>query len=95
MGKDLKGKELGVGLTQRKDGKYSAKYTTNSGSRREKYFEKLSDARIWLNERLYEKNMLLNGKDLSVDEWYNIWMSTNKEGIVSPSTVKNLSLIHI
>lgn len=89
MGKDLKGKELGVGLTQRKDGKYSAKYTTNSGSRREKYFEKLSDARIWLNERLYEKNMLLNGKDLLVDEWYNIWMSTNKEGIVSPSTVKN------
>ena len=55
--KILKGKELGIGLTQRKDGRYSAKYTTNSGKRSEKYFEKLSDARLWLNERLYEKNI--------------------------------------
>ncbi|MDD4370162.1 MAG: hypothetical protein PHD56_03645 [Anaerostipes sp.] len=27
MGKDLKGKELGVGLYQRKDGRYEAKAT--------------------------------------------------------------------
>ena len=36
MGKDLKGKELGVGLTQIKDGRYSAKYTANNGKRVER-----------------------------------------------------------
>ena len=28
MGKDLKGKELGVGICQLKDGRYMARYTT-------------------------------------------------------------------
>ena len=27
MGKDLKGKELGVGISQRKDGLYTARFT--------------------------------------------------------------------
>ena len=31
MGKDLKGKELGIGITQRKDGYYVGRYTTFSG----------------------------------------------------------------
>ena len=33
MGKDLKGKELGVGLSQRKDGRYSAKFTKKNGKK--------------------------------------------------------------
>ena len=45
MGKDLKGKELGKGLSQRKDGRYSARFVRKSGKREEKYFLKLSDAR--------------------------------------------------
>ncbi len=38
MGKDLKGRECGKGLFQRKDKKYSARYVTKSGKRVEKYF---------------------------------------------------------
>ena len=30
MGKDLKGKELGVGISQRKDGMYTGRFTTKS-----------------------------------------------------------------
>ena len=31
MGKDLKGKELGKGITQRKDGRYQARFTDRFG----------------------------------------------------------------
>ena len=39
MSKNLKGRELGKGLSQRKDGRYSARFVTKSGKRLEKYFE--------------------------------------------------------
>ena len=38
MGKDLKGKELGVGLNQRKDKRYQARFTKSNGQRTEKNF---------------------------------------------------------
>ena len=33
MGKDCKGKELGVGLSQRKDGRFQARFTKKDGKR--------------------------------------------------------------
>ena len=33
MGKDLKGRELGVYLSQRKDGRYQARFTNRYGER--------------------------------------------------------------
>lgn len=44
MGKNLKGKEIGRGLCQRKDGLYSARFVGKDGKRQEKYFEKPQDA---------------------------------------------------
>lgn len=41
MGKDLKGKELGMGLNQRKDGRYQARFTSVNGKRKEKTLIKL------------------------------------------------------
>ena len=38
MGKNLKGKELGKGICQRKDGSYSARFVDKYGKRREKIF---------------------------------------------------------
>lgn len=40
MGKDLKGRDLGVGIYQRNDGLYSARFTNKLGKRKEKYFKK-------------------------------------------------------
>ena len=37
MGKDLKGKELGVGISQRKDGLYTARFTDRNGKRKQQY----------------------------------------------------------
>lgn len=88
MGKDLKGKELGVGLTQRKDGRYSAKLTKSNGKRQEKYFDKLRDAKEWIANQRYLDDCVSSG-NMTVDEWYNFWLKTYKEGIVKDNTVKN------
>lgn len=42
MGKDLRGKELGVGISQRKDGLYTARFTDKLDKRRQKYFKKVA-----------------------------------------------------
>ena len=38
MGKNLKGKECGKGIYQRKDGLYHARFVDKAGKRHEKYF---------------------------------------------------------
>ena len=50
MGKDNKNREIGRGLSQRKDGRYSARFVTKSGKRVEKYFDTLPQARNWLDD---------------------------------------------
>ena len=39
MGKNLKGRECGKGIYQRKDGYYSARFYAKNGKREEKYFD--------------------------------------------------------
>lgn len=85
MGKDLKGKQLGTGLSQRKDGRYQARLTTNNGKRIEKNFIKLADAKEWLMSQKYTKHILTTN-DLTVDQWYNFWMSNYKIDIVRDNT---------
>lgn len=88
MGKDLKGKELGRGLNQRKDGRYQARFTSINGKRCEKNFEKIKDARNWLSEAKYKDGML-NNCNMTVDEWFDFWISNYKDGIVADNTKKN------
>ncbi len=88
MGKDLKGKELGVGLNQRKDGRYQARFTRFNGQRSEKNFVKVTKARSWLNEQRYLDSITATG-DMTVDEWYNYWIENFKDGIVKDNTTKN------
>lgn len=88
MGKDLKGKELGVGLNQRKDGRYQARFTRKDGKRTEKNFSKITEARNWLNEQRYLDNVS-GTNNMTVDEWYKCWISNYKENIVKDGTTKN------
>lgn len=53
MGKNLKGRELGKGLSQRNDGRYSARFVSKTG-RKEKYFNTLSKARNWLEDAKHQ-----------------------------------------
>lgn len=54
MGKSIKGRELGKGLSQRKDGRYSARFVSLTGARKEKYFDTITEARRWLEDARYE-----------------------------------------
>lgn len=53
MGKNLKGKEIGKGIYQRKDGLYHARFVDKVGKRHEKYFETIPEARNWIEEAKY------------------------------------------
>ena len=91
MGKSLKGKELGTGITQRKDGRYSAKFKSESGKRIEKYFDKLAEARKWLSEAKYEDSHgdISSSTDMTVDAWFNYWISEIKVKTVRWSTLSS------
>lgn len=58
MGKSLSGKELGEGLSQRKDGRFSARYRSKAGKRVEKFFDSVNDAKKWLEKAKYEDRNL-------------------------------------
>ena len=60
MGKDLNGKELGVGLAQRKDGRYTARFVNRFGARKQAYFDTVKKAREWLyNEKYKDEHNLI------------------------------------
>ena len=90
MAKDLKGRELGKGLSQRKDKKYSARYVTKSGKRLEKYFANLPEARNWLADSRYEDMHGTTGltSTVTVDTWFNYWYD-NLIVDLSPNTRRN------
>ena len=53
MGKNLKGRECGKGIYQRKDGLYSARFADRAGKRHEKYFPTVPEARNWIADAKY------------------------------------------
>jgi integrase len=91
MGKDLLGKELGKGITQRKDGRFSARYIDNSGQRQELYNLNLKTLRKQYNDAIYEKEHGLygSGKNITVDSWFDSWIVTYKKNKVRDATYKN------
>lgn len=91
MGKSLKGKELGTGLTQRKDGRYSAKFQSKSGKRIEKYFDRLAEARKWLAESKYqdEHGDIGSASQITVNAWFDFWIAEIKAKTVRRSTLQS------
>lgn len=92
MGKDLKGKELGVGICQRPDGYYVGRFTTKYGKRKQKLFRKLQECRQWLGDAQYqdEHSNLNMAEDMLISAWFDYWISI-KERTVRPNTVRNYS----
>lgn len=92
MGKDLRGKELGVGITQQKNGLYSARFVDKSGKRRQKRFKKLQECRQWIADAIYvnEHSNLLQATDILVDAWFEYWIDIKRK-TVRPNTVRNYS----
>ena len=90
MGKNLKGKECGKGICQRKDGQYYARFVDRSGKRRDGYFATLPDARNWLEDARYQDKhgKPITSPDMTVDEWFEFWQAELLQGL-SPNTKRN------
>ncbi len=76
MGKNLKRKECGKGICQRKDGLYCARFVDKGGKRHEKYFSTLPEARNWLEDARYadrHENVFVPS-DMTVDAWFTYWI---------------------
>lgn len=69
MGKDLKNREIGKGLSQRKDGRYTARFVSCTGVRKQKYFDNVVQARNWLQDAKYKdrNNTVIAPFDLAAD----------------------------
>ena len=88
MGKDLKGRELGKGLYQRKDGRYEARarikgqdisiYGFNLRNLKKEFQEMKEQADKDLD--LWRQNMTLN-------EWFEEWFQTYKKPVVKETSV--------
>ena len=91
MGKDLKGKELGKGLGQRKDKYYYAKYSYH-GKKGQQSFHTLVEAKNWRQEQLYlcrhPELRTATSPDMTVDAWFNRWLK-DVVGNRAPNTVRN------
>lgn len=92
MGKDKKGKELGKGISQRKDGRYEARYINKYGQRKTIYSFKLNEIKRLLRNAKYEDEHGINGNGVSItlDEWFLQWMELYKSKTVKLTTQQNL-----
>ena len=90
MGKNLKGKECGKGICQRKDGYYTARFVSKSGKRVEQYFPTLPEARNWLETARYEDKhgSIPASSDMTTDDWFNVWIN-NIVCDLAPNTRRN------
>lgn len=88
MGKDLKGKELGDGLSQKKDGRYCARFTDRFGKRPEFKSTTLDDCKAWLKEQqaidILKQNVV--NENTTLDQYFEQWIEVHKYGIIKDNT---------
>ena len=89
MGKDLKGKEIGKGISQRPDGRYMARYTDRFQKRHTFYGDDLKSVRKKLEKLRYEEEngMFVTGINLTVTDWFEEYLKLYKAGIVKDTTL--------
>ena len=90
MGKNLKGKECGKGICQRKDGLYTARFVNKRGVRQEKFISTIPEARNWLDDARYadKHDNVFVPSDMTVDTWFDYWIK-NIVGDLAPNTLRN------
>lgn len=88
MGKSLKGKELGTGISQRSDGLYMGRITDRNGNRLSKNFKKLQECRKWVADMQFvkEHGNVLRGDNPTVEIWFEYWYEKIKKPFWKPNT---------
>lgn len=81
MGKSLNGKELGKGISQRKeDGLYVARFVNRFGKRQHVSDKTYNGVQKKLREAKLADEKAINvvSSNMTLDDWYTIWMNTCK-----------------
>ena len=88
MGKDLKGKELGRGISQRKNGKYEARFINRFGKRESVTGSTIKEVKNKFAQAQADDIRKSNvvSKTVSLDEWYQKWMTAYKTPVVRENT---------
>ena len=93
MGKNLKGKEIGKGIRQRKDGRYEARITIKGSGKPpfSIYGTNLQQLKKQRNMYLTEVLPGVPGFDssMSVSKWYEKWMELYKVFKIKATTIRN------
>lgn len=96
MGKDLNGKELGSGISQRKNGKYCARFQNRFGERKSLYGDTLKEVKNALAKAkaddLRRKNIV--DETIILDEWYKKWMDVYKIPVIRLNTKRHYEHIY-
>lgn len=82
MGKSLNGKELGKGISQRKeDGLYIARFTNRFGKRQVISDKNYNGIQKKLREAIVADEKAINviNSNMTLDEWYDKWINTCKK----------------
>ena len=81
-------KQLPPGISQRKDGRYQARYTFN-GKRHTIYGKDLKEVQKKLRDAKYEMDHgIYAGPDkITVDSWYKTWLKEYRENVVRETTI--------
>ena len=90
MGKSLKGKELGIGITQRQDGLYQARFTNRFGKRETLYDKNLNNLRTQMRkaQTADDNGVNLVKSNMTLDEWYKVWITTCKGNCRNTSVIQ-------
>ena len=88
MGKNLKGKELGKGISERKDGRYQGRYVNRFGDRKTVYGSLVKEVKNLLAQAELNEQKMSNIVDdkIMLDDWFEKWMRVYKEPVVRLST---------
>lgn len=97
MGKDLKGKELGKGLSQRKDGKYSGRFVDRFGKRTQVYGSTLKEVKNKIAVAVADNERLRNvvEPNTTLDQWYEKWMKVYKIPVIRANSKKRYETVYI
>lgn len=104
MAKNKNGKELGKGISQRKDGRYSARFVAENGKRIERYFHTPQQAKNWLLQAKAQdvlgmgsvtlpaeespEERIVLSSKTTVDEWFEYCQDTLWADL-APNTKRN------
>lgn len=95
MGKNLKGKELGTGFSQRKDGLYQARYKDRFGKTKTLYGRKLSELKEEYTVAVASNiNFISIRQEISLDTWFVQWVDIYKKKSVRPNTLREYTHIY-